>query len=156
MPRHPIPCPAPQVGANFTSGHVWATHKAIDDPTYHKTMLYQKGDGVSDEPFSYYAWLDGSAVPGQTDGAPFRMSAPSPTGNVVNEYFNFQPATFAPNDPVFALPSSPACIPAPGVATSAQHAVELLRATPGAKHLAAAPLPEIFVAALSHKDRAHL
>ena len=60
------------------SKSLYGAHKADDtDPDYHRVLLTEKQDGVSAEPFSYISTLDGNGT-APTDGAPFRMSAPSP------------------------------------------------------------------------------
>ena len=64
---------------------------------------------------------------------------------VVNEYYDFAPAVYAPNDPIFALPASPKCVPV-GTARSAKEAHALISAASPA--LATLHLTEVFAAGL--------
>lgn len=106
------------------------------DQTYHRTMMSQK-DAGQDEPFTYYAWFENSTVAGTANGSPYLMHAPSPSGMVVNEYYDFVPHEFAPGDPIFAQPATPACIPTREFAHTPADAVRILRAAhPRFEHLA--------------------
>ena len=68
---------------------------------------------------------------------------PSPTD------YNFQPHTYGPADPVFALPSSPACIPTEGVAANAKEAWAMLKAA----GLENPPFTEVMLGALNLKTK---
>lgn len=122
-------------------GTVWAAHKSDDtDPNFHKTLWTTKSDGVSSDNFDYFSFLDNNTA---TDGLAFRMSAPSPTGLVVNEYFGFSSASYTADDPTFVLPTTPNCTDA-GFAADAYEAHALLHAR-GLGHY---PLTEVFIASM--------
>jgi hypothetical protein len=106
-----------------------------------RATVTDAGQGT-DLPFTYYSLSENIT---DTDGTPFLMHAPSPYGMVVNEYYDFEPTTFAVGDPIFALPSSPKCVPV-GTANSAKEAHALVAAASPA--LATLHLTEVFAAAL--------
>lgn len=136
---------------------VWDTRRDGEDPAYHRVLMSQKGDGVSPDPFTYYSFLIANeTAPTIVNGSPYKMSAPSPTGLVVNEYYAFvdkTPNNLPASDPIFALPSQPACIPTDlGSARTAHEAFQLLRAA-GKERLAPA-MVEVLVAGMDAHRRA--
>ena len=120
------------------------------------------GQGL-DQPFSYYyAFNNNTNVsdPNYAMLAPWVMHAPSPAGMVLNEYYNFEPATFPANDPEFALPSEfvGKCVQT-GFAATPQEAHEKLKTAD--KRLAQLPLAELFLGhaneqALKHGRPVHV
>ena len=130
-------------------GIFWPAKKTDgSDPAYHATLatVTDAGQGV-DLPFTYYSLSENNTA---TDGTPFLMHAPSPSGMVVNEYYDFEATSFAASEPIFALPSSPKCIPV-GTANSAKEAHALVAAASPA--LATLHLTEVFAAALPQPKR---
>jgi len=65
-----------------------------------RTQTVQVSKPAPYSPFNYYALT--------SDGTPFRLEAPGPTGSIfVNEFKNF--TAKAPNPALFNLPASPVC-----------------------------------------------
>jgi hypothetical protein len=92
-------------------GPVWHTHK-YDATTiaYEPTVFNSKAS--PDGNFSYYS--------SEATGYGFVMHAPSPSGMVVNEYYDWAAADFtqATQATVFDRPASPNCTTAPPNMTS--------------------------------------
>jgi hypothetical protein len=128
-------------------GILWPAKKTDGtDPGYHAALatVTDAGQGT-DLPFTYYSLAENNTA---TDGTPFLMHAPSPSGMVVNEYYDFEPASYTDNDPIFALPSSPKCTPV-GTANSAKEAHALVAAV--SPSLATLHLTEVFAAGIKWK-----
>jgi hypothetical protein len=136
------------IGSNQT-GVIFNTKRS--DPYnngYYPSVLSvtDAGQGL-DQPFSYYYAFNNKT--NVTDAnyamfAPWLMHAPSPAGMVLNEYYDFVPATYPANDPEFALPSQfvGKCVQT-GFAATPQEAHEKLKAAD--KRLAQLPLSELFI-----------
>jgi hypothetical protein len=115
------------------SGLVWQAKKSdFYDPDYHRVLMTVKDAGqgtpADDEVFTYYSYFDNGKEPGTENGAPFLMHAPSPSGMVVNEYYEFEARDYGFSNPIFQvpIPGGPRCIPA-GFAATHHEAFALLK-----------------------------
>lgn len=131
-------------------GIVWNTKRSdsFHDGYYPSLMgTIDAGQGL-DLPFTYYSAFNNATSddPNFMNGAPWLMHAPSPSGMVVNEYYNFQNKTYAKGDPIFNLPGSPTCVPTKFFAKNAQDAAQFIRsAHPSFANL---PLSELYLSNL--------
>jgi len=132
------------------SGLVWHSKKSdFYDPMYHRVLMSVKDAGqggpADDEVFTYYSYFNNETDVGSENGMPFLMHAPSPNGMVVNEYYDFTPFTYDPEDTTFELPVSPACVPA-GFAATPADSWRILQGFPGFEN---APFTEIGLGGLN-------
>jgi hypothetical protein len=131
------------------SGLVWNAKKSDSfDIGYHRTVMTVKDAGqggpADDEVFTYFFSYENNTDPAFSNGTPFLMHAPSPAGMVVNEYYDFEPRTYSPDEAAFVRPASPACIPA-GAAATPREAHALLQAA----GLARPPMVEVMLGGLN-------
>ena len=77
-------------------GDLWLTRRLQRSPGYDHTRWNRKS-ALPDGWFDYFSVF--------TTGEPYRMSAPSPAGKVVNEYYDFVPQTSFPAG-TFTLPET--------------------------------------------------
>lgn len=84
-------------GATTVEDGLWLTRQYNrSEPWYFRTQWNRKS-AMPDGYFNYFSFND--------TGAPFRMSAPSPAGEVLNEYYSFVPVTSFPAG-TFTVPAS--------------------------------------------------
>lgn len=121
---------------------MFITSKTSIDEDYHRAVQTVIPVLNSSDFLGAFKWWSDYAT-----GEGMMMQAPgmSELDYVVNEESLLTPATFAPNDPIFALPTGlPKCVSA-GSPASYKHAVELVAAA-GAPKSALAALPEVRLA----------
>lgn len=139
------------------SGLVWQSKKSdFFDSDYHRVIMTVKdagqGTASDDEVFTYYSYFENGTTPGTANGQPFLMHAPSPTGMVVNEYYDFEEHDFGVNNNIFQVPlaDSPTCRKAGFAATFQDfHDILVQNRMPVAPHI------EVLLGAMNLKEPAN-
>lgn len=122
---------------------LWLAKKSdATDNTFHFTAHNTKPSPDGD--FNYMYSLENATL-----GEPFSMFAPSPTGLVVNEYYDFQVADFTGSD-VFTIPSYLNCSSATTLGMGLDASSSLQEKVAFIRDHIRAPLPEVYMAAPMH------